>query len=1271
MVKHKVIITKKIKKSKNITNKPHKSNTLNTKNKPKTIQKKTKKSKHNLHNIYDDTYKTHKYNKYYPSILDPNFTNKITHHPVFKKYKLTINKTRLDDLYNAFETNTPLPEDTKKTASTIYILKATQKLLRNFMSPYTPYRNLLIYHEMGVGKTCTAITIAESLKSITQNSGTKIYIIRPDEIARQIFNILVVKDKKPLLQCTGDTYLQNDHPRFIELYDGCLTGSEQQCEQLKMRIEKDIKAIYEFTGSLSWASDISRKIEQKTRNIDNPVEEKHRIQQLISKLFDNSVIIVDEAHELREEINTGQNTDHFVYINGKEPEGKKLKKVPPILKRVLENSSNLRLIFLSATPIYDKPQNIISLINYFLINDKRPIMKEREIFDADGNLKSGGKEILINNTRGYVSFLRGSDPFIFPIRLSARVNIPNLMFNPSDYPAKSFFGKKIHKSDRIKYMDLVNCPMRGSQLDIIKYHMTNDKIEILTEEEITSLSSKDSILPEDLDETDYLSEINGNDDSNSDVDSKKSLIESKTSLTKGITLQKRRKSEKIQEQTVAYLMERQLCDFVYLSLEECNKNVKQATGDTGLSQIAKKKPNKWTYEFTDSKYAARFKLPELYNWGSKIARVVELIMKSTGPVFIYTYFNKAGVIPLAFALEMNGYKRYKQYENPLIESDKKDPTYRGDYIIYTGDAGLSQYARDYLDKGQFMKNEKNVKVFIGTSKASEGLNLFGYREVHILDPWHNINLIEQSIGRVIRTESHLHLPPQERNVVVYQHVATMPGQETADLLMYKICEDKAIKAGIVEKILKENAFDCQLNKARNIYDKDTYSRLIPIKTSHNIPIKVSLADAEYSRGCFYMKDCNFQCLGGTNTSDNTKYDMPVMRFNFDKEVYEYKNLIIQLLATNPNIKINNLKEYLMKLIYGNDTKTTQLMAKGIGTSTTADIWEDEEAFETAIQELVNMNVQMMDKFNRKGRIVISGEYLRFIPDGNISPNVSIQKQYLKMPILRKDIDLKGYIVRVNEDQKKIVEEQEFDYIDIVNNVIEDAEHYFYGVSEKFNVKTTMDDVIDIIFSKLTYSFKLTILRNYIKKFINNEKMTENEKKLDKSVFYHVVFIKDIFPDYINDSDMKKNIYGFIIAFDGKMDLFILNDDGKFDRNLGNLKKIVENKKKQIELTPNNNFFGYLKYEKDKDKPIFKIVDITKGDKKSVTGITCFTRNLNDIKRNVQQLDDKILKGNPVISKNALCNDIEILMKKYDNKKYNGKKWYYKAEDYYIYFGSSG
>ena len=64
------------------------------------------------------------------------------------------------------------------------------------------------------------------------------------------------------------------------------------------------------------------------------------------------------------------------------------------------------------------------MINYFLINDKRPIMKENEIFDNFGKLKNTGKIILENNIKSYVSYLRGNNPYDFPIRLSAKYNIP-------------------------------------------------------------------------------------------------------------------------------------------------------------------------------------------------------------------------------------------------------------------------------------------------------------------------------------------------------------------------------------------------------------------------------------------------------------------------------------------------------------------------------------------------------------------------------------------------------------------------------------------------------------------------------------------------------------------------------------------------------------------------------------------------------------------------------------------------------------------------------
>ena len=40
-----------------------------------------------------------------------------------------------------------------------------QKLLRDYMQNNSPYRGVLLYHYLGTGKTCTAITIAENLKT--------------------------------------------------------------------------------------------------------------------------------------------------------------------------------------------------------------------------------------------------------------------------------------------------------------------------------------------------------------------------------------------------------------------------------------------------------------------------------------------------------------------------------------------------------------------------------------------------------------------------------------------------------------------------------------------------------------------------------------------------------------------------------------------------------------------------------------------------------------------------------------------------------------------------------------------------------------------------------------------------------------------------------------------------------------------------------------------------------------------------------------------------
>ena len=56
-----------------------------------------------------------------------------------------------------------------------------QKLVARFLHPSTPYRSVMLDHGVGVGKTCSAITIAETFLEIMPHK--QVFIIAPQAIA--------------------------------------------------------------------------------------------------------------------------------------------------------------------------------------------------------------------------------------------------------------------------------------------------------------------------------------------------------------------------------------------------------------------------------------------------------------------------------------------------------------------------------------------------------------------------------------------------------------------------------------------------------------------------------------------------------------------------------------------------------------------------------------------------------------------------------------------------------------------------------------------------------------------------------------------------------------------------------------------------------------------------------------------------------------------------------------------------------------------------------
>ena len=82
----------------------------------------------------------------------------------------------------------------------------------------------------------------------------------------------------------------------------------------------------------------------------------------------------------------------------------------------------MKLMLMTATPMYNNYIEIVFLLNLLLLNDKKARLQSTDIFDGTGWKKNRegkeiGREILGQVAGAYVSFMRGENPLKFPIRL--------------------------------------------------------------------------------------------------------------------------------------------------------------------------------------------------------------------------------------------------------------------------------------------------------------------------------------------------------------------------------------------------------------------------------------------------------------------------------------------------------------------------------------------------------------------------------------------------------------------------------------------------------------------------------------------------------------------------------------------------------------------------------------------------------------------------------------------------------------------------------------
>ena len=742
----------------------------------------------------------------YPDIDDPDFAARLSR------------KTEFSSLRSS-----SIREDTCATSRQSFETTPVQRLVARFLHPSTPYNGILLHHGVGVGKTCSAITVAETfLEVFPMNT---VYIIVPQAIAdgfkRTIFNVqsLVPTTKEEFRltgerwrspQCTGSTYLH-------------LTGMAESTDlkEISEAVDSEIRRRYKIMGYLAFAN----FVEAEKRKIPATVTGQKRIDaehELFMSLFSDHCLIIDEAHNLRD-VYDEEDGDAKATTDLKE--GKKL---TPILKQIVRVAEGLRLMLMTATPMYNTAPEIVFLLNLLYLNDTKDdskLLKVREIFEEDeSRFAPGGEEKLQTLMKRYVSFMRGEHPNTFPLRL----NPPDSITSDFVYPTVS--------------MNLTEKTVKLTKQDTnILFHLP--------------------IVVQSLDTTSKMGEVMSR---TLQAHAEKTEVEGGREVTN----------------IDSYI---QLGNFVYPDGSFGNTGFQSYFEEKKLP-IAGQKTVQYIWKKKIPTIESVFGLDGgLQSHSPKIAKIVQSITKARGISFVYSRYRAAGALPIAIALELSGWCRVLANGSlaPLLKREfKKPPT--NFYILLTSDESLSpdfkgliQYATTFANDSE--RNGSKVKAILGSQIASEGLDLKCIREIHLLEGWFHLNRIEQIEGRGVRFCSHADLPPSQRNCLIYLHTLNVPTYETPDLYMYRLAIRKAQPIGRVTRLMKMSAWDCLLNHDA-ILLKDLPKRAIIDAQGRDLNEggEYSLKDRAFSSFCDYTDECEFLCTAkpivGENKSTFTEKD---------------------------------------------------------------------------------------------------------------------------------------------------------------------------------------------------------------------------------------------------------------------------------------------------------------------------------------------------------------------------------------------------------------
>ena len=1171
----------------------------------------------------------------YPSLNDPNFNIKIAERKEF-------NDTRYDgEIVDA-------EKQSEILCNAEFELAPHQLFVRNFLSFQTPYNSLLLYHGLGSGKTCSAISVAEEMRDYLMQMGitNRIMVVASPNVQEnfklQLFNeskLKLVDGLWNIRACTGNKFLKEINPMNMK-------GLSR--ENVISQVKKIINSYYVFLGYIEFANYITKK-SVISPTITDPKQRKIALRNKLRKHFSSRLIIIDEVHNIRI---TDDNSDKRVALE---------------LFKLVENVDNLRLLLLSATPMYNSYKEIIWLINLMNMNDRRPTIDVKDVFNPDGSFKTSkngepiGRELLERKATGYISFVRGENPYTFPFRIFPNEFEPEHTFQVLSHPTVQLNGKTI-----VQHLDVLSL--------------------YLVENGTYQQAGYDYVLQKMKEEAEKGKEIPN--------------FENMEAF--GYTMLQR----PLEALNMIY-PHSQLDTFLSDPNEKINVNVRELVGKEGLNRIMKFSESKqplarYDYEYREDaleKYGKIFSPSEIGKYSSKIKNITQRIINSKGVVLIYSQYIDGGVLPIALALEELGFSRagnvkslLKDPSSPKIDALTMKPKssegagedavefHPAKYVMITGDKALSPNSVEDIKllTSDDNKDGRKVKVVLISQAGSEGLDLKFIRQVHVLEPWYNMNRIEQIIGRAVRTCSHKDLPFKERNVEIYLYGSiniNNPSLEAADIYVYRLAELKALQIGNVSRLLKEIAVDCILNYEQTGFTIENMKQKVKLElSSNNKTLDYQIGDKPYSATCDYMEKCQYVCRPSKEINDeNVKldtYSETFIMMNTDKLIHKIRNLMKEryFYRKNELIKyINAVKFYPLVQI------------------------------NAALNQLVeDKNEYISDKYGRLGNLINIGDMYLFQPLELNNPNISVFERNVPLDYKHKTIlynlpekskekqllaevsveATTGKLIYSKEAEKLIEEMREKYNTANSEQTLSRGEDNWYKLCSKVismfikdnadnigsNKSLLLDFVCGHCVDELSYDDAILLFKNI-------ELISESEKyKTDE-------FIQKIKTYIFENMLSAKNMRGLLVNNEGKNILLVATSvEGTAGAEDTSKKwKIAESEdyndfKDALEEQQNkfmpvkdklNELIGFMNNFK-KDYIVFKVKDMTKkrhkGARCDQSGKTEAIKMLNAILSKTN-LGINLYDPSIEIVQKQVCVMQEFYLRYFNKQKINNKIWY--------------